>query len=73
MNRICPKCKRKYNELDNYCTKCGIALEKSPNMCSEMRTQMCRHRVFAEDDIYCACCGSLTTYALERQEKQNNR
>lgn len=28
MNRICPRCKRKYNELDNYCTKCGIALER---------------------------------------------
>lgn len=37
MNRICPRCKRKYNELDNYCTKCGIALEESPNVCSEMR------------------------------------
>lgn len=70
MNKICPKCRRKYTELENYCTKCGIQLEKAPNVCSEMRTTMCRHREFADDDIYCSYCGALTTYAVERNERK---
>ena len=30
MRKVCPKCGSVYCELDNYCTKCGIALEKNP-------------------------------------------
>ena len=67
MKKICPKCRREYSELDNYCTKCGLELEKEENRCSEMKTQLCRHRVYADDDVYCSCCGALTTYALERE------
>lgn len=66
MNKICPKCKRGYSELEHYCTKCGMQLEKEPNVCSEKKTAMCEHRVFAEDDTYCSYCGSLTTYAKRR-------
>jgi len=66
MRKVCPKCGRVYCELDNYCTKCGIALEKEPNKCSEQRTTLCAHRVFEDDDIYCSYCGALTTYAKER-------
>ena len=66
MRKVCPKCGRAYCELDNYCTKCGIAQEKEPNKCSEQRTTLCAHRVFADDDIYCPYCGALTTYAKER-------
>ena len=66
MDKICPKCKRKYSELENYCTKCGIELEKKANRCSADKTTLCQHRIFADDDIYCSYCGSLTTYALER-------
>lgn len=68
MNKRCPKCDRKYYELDNYCTKCGIELEKDANRCSENKTTLCRHKTFADDDIYCSHCGSLTTYALERNK-----
>lgn len=39
MNKICPKCKRGYSELEHYCTKCGMQLEKEPNVCSEKRLQ----------------------------------
>lgn len=68
MNKICPKCKRKYSELENYCTKCGIELDKEANRCSADKTTLCQHRIFADDDIYCSYCGSLTTYALEREQ-----
>jgi hypothetical protein len=67
MSKRCPKCSGVYAELDNYCTKCGIALEKSRNVCSGNKTAMCAKRVYADDDVYCAFCGSLTTYAAERE------
>ena len=68
MNKICPKCGRRYTEIENYCTKCGIELEKDKNRCSENKTAMCSHRVFEDDDMYCSYCGSLTTYAKARLE-----
>lgn len=67
MNKKCPKCREKYNELENYCTKCGIALEKEENRCSASKTTMCPNRTFKDNDIYCSYCGELTTYALEKQ------
>lgn len=67
MGKTCPKCRKKYTELENYCTKCGLELVKEPNRCSENRTALCARRVYEDDDIYCAHCGSLTTYALERK------
>lgn len=53
MKKICPKCKRKYTELENYCTKCGIELEKEPNRCSANNT-------FENLVIYCSI--SLTYF-----------
>lgn len=41
----CPKCRKQYTGLENYCTRCGVELERLPNMCSEMKTDMCVHRV----------------------------
>ncbi len=38
MKKICPKCRREYTGLENYCTKCGLELEKAPNRCSENKT-----------------------------------
>lgn len=68
MKKICPKCRKEYSELENYCSKCGIELEKEPNKCSANKTVMCSHRIFADDGIFCSYCGSLTTYALEREQ-----
>lgn len=68
MNKRCPKCNKQYTELENYCSKCGIELVKEKNMCSENKTKYCSHRVYGDDDLYCAYCGSLTTYAVERQK-----
>lgn len=70
MNKVCPSCGRKYSELEFYCTKCGLELKKAPNTCSEMKSVMCKHRVFADDDLYCSYCGSLTTYAKERMDRE---
>ena len=61
----CSKCGRQYYELSNYCNKCGIALDKDDNRCSENKTTQCSHKIFEDDDLYCDYCGSLTTYALE--------
>ncbi len=66
MNKECPKCHIKYSDIENYCTKCGIELIKVPNHCSANKTTMCSHRQYADDDIYCAFCGSLTTYAIDK-------
>ena len=51
MKKICPKCRKEYSELENYCSKCGIELEKEPNKCSANKTVMCSHRIFADDDM----------------------
>ena len=68
MNKICPKCGRRYTEIENYCTKCSIEFEKDKNRCSENKTAMCSHRVFKDDDMYCSYCGLLTTYAKAKLE-----
>lgn len=67
-NKICPTCQRRYGELENYCTKCGIPLEFDKNRCSENKTRMCEVTTFKDDDIYCSYCGSLTTFAKMKQE-----
>lgn len=67
INKICPTCNKRYTELENYCTKCGIELEKDKNRCSEGKTRMCQTRIFEDDDTYCSYCGSLTTFAKMRQ------
>lgn len=69
-NKRCPKCGRQYHELENYCTKCGLELIKEKNRCSENKTVMCSHRVYADDDVYCTYCGALTTYAKQRQNQE---
>lgn len=64
MKKICPKCGKEHTQLENYCRKCGIELEKEPNMCSEKKSAMCMKRIFADDDLYCSYCGAPTVYAL---------
>lgn len=62
----CPKCKRKYEGLELYCSKCGVALEKARNCCSEMKTDFCKRRILEDDDMYCPYCGSVSTYAKDQ-------
>lgn len=69
MKKECPKCHKQYQGLENYCSVCGIALDKAPNCCSELKTTMCAHRVYADEDNYCVYCGGLTTYAKERLQQ----
>ena len=71
MNKKCPKCRVVYTEFENYCTKCGICLEKVDNKCSENKAARCERRIYKDDDIYCTYCGSMTTYALEREASRN--
>jgi predicted amidophosphoribosyltransferase len=66
MRKFCPKCKTDYPETANYCRICGLELTKEGNRCSENRGALCRTLTFRDDDVYCECCGSLTTYAAER-------
>lgn len=54
MTKRCPKCGRTYTEL-----------EQLTNMCSEKKTAMRAHRVYA-DDVFCEYCGELTEYAKNR-------
>ncbi len=68
-HKICPTCGKRYAGLESYCTKCGIPLVKDANHCSQNKTELCKHRNFEDDDIYCCYCGSLTTYALEKHNK----
>lgn len=66
IRKVCPKCNRKYEGLEVYCTKCGVKLEKARNCCSEMNTTFCERCVLEDDDMYCPYCGSLSTYAKEQ-------
>ena len=71
-NKICPKCGKRYAETANYCRACGLELTKEGNRCSENKGAMCRTLTFSDDDIYCECCGALTTYAASRQGLQSS-
>lgn len=62
----CPTCNKRYSELEMYCTKCGIKLVKDKNRCSNPKTRLCECSEFADDDLYCAYCGSPTTYAMTK-------
>lgn len=61
----CPKCGQTKDATENYCTRCGLELETAPNTCSEAKTALCSHRVYAAEDRFCAYCGALTTYWTE--------
>ena len=71
MRKMCPTCKKTYNEIENYCTKCGVTLVKEPNRCSANKTAMCSSKAFADDDRYCSFCGAPTTYAKDLLEEIN--
>jgi ribosomal protein L40E len=68
--KTCPKCNAQYPETANYCRACGLELLKPKNACSENKGAMCRTLTFNDDDVYCECCGSLTTYAVARNAAQ---
>lgn len=70
MKKVCPTCRREYTELENYCRKCGIELEREPNRCSAGKTAMCKKVLFDNDDIFCSYCGSPTTYAKDMLEER---
>ncbi len=70
MLKKCPKCGKSAAEMDYFCTKCGVELVKDDNRCSEMKRPDCRVRTYADDDIYCASCGALTTYAKFKLNKE---
>lgn len=44
-----------------------IQLVKEDNRCSANKTSLCTHKVFDANDVFCSYCGSLTTYALEKE------
>lgn len=72
MNKICPNCSKEFGGLAKYCTKCGVELTKVPNRCSAMKTALCKDARFADDDVYCAYCGALTTYAVRERQADGN-
>jgi hypothetical protein len=67
-NKLCPSCNTRYGDTAHYCRACGRELIKldGGNCCSENKGDLCRTLKFSDDDVYCECCGSLTTYAAER-------
>ena len=65
MKKICPACRREYTELENFCRKCGIALVKESNRCSEMKTALCKTAEFEANDLYCSFCGALTEHGKD--------
>ena len=67
-NKVCPKCHRRFMELNNYCMYCGIELEKEPNRCTAQKTVRCAHLALPDDALYCPECGALTTYGEERKQ-----
>ena len=44
-----------------------IVSEEAPNECSEKKTQLCKHRIYRDDERFCEYCGAPTTYAIEKQ------
>ena len=69
MKKACPTCGREYTEIENYCTQCGIELIDAPNRCSEMKTALCKDRIYPADAKYCSICGAPTTYAKPQIEE----
>lgn len=62
MKKICPTCKKIYDGLKCYCTKCGVELVKEPNRCSENKKALCEGNILEDDDIYCPYCGAPSIY-----------
>lgn len=71
MEKACPACHKSYAEIFNFCTICGVELEKAPNRCSEMKMSLCEYMQYKDEDMYCGICGSLTTYGLEKTKSFN--
>ena len=68
MNKKCPKCRKQYYEHSNFCTKCGLILEKDDNRCSTLGHALCKNRIYETEEDFCEYCGALTTYAVERRK-----
>ena len=66
----CPKCNAQYESLSNYCSECGIELIQDDNRCSANKHTLCARITYKADDRYCAYCGSLTTYEVEREKNR---
>jgi len=69
-NKFCPKCNTRYSETANYCRACGLELVKDKNACSENKGAQCHALEFNDDDIFCECCGALTTFAKARKAQE---
>ena len=58
-------------QIENFCRRCGIELEKEPNRCSEGKQELCKTMIFNDEDRYCSICGSPTNYWKEQMEEVN--
>lgn len=72
LQKICPTCRRTYDEIERYCTECGIMLFKVPNRCTAGKTRTCQEREYRDGDKYCSMCGSPTTYWVEKLIKEKD-
>ena len=66
LGKKCPKCYKKFGDLHQYCSKCGIELGVDHNRCSEKNSALCEKAFFSREDDFCSYCGAPTTYAAER-------
>ena len=72
MKKICPICKEKYSEIENYCMECGVELIDEPNRCSEMKRPLCKEQIYPDKAKYCTICGAPTIYAKPLIEELKN-
>ncbi len=68
MKKTCPKCKKEYDAMANYCGRCGIELTRELNRCSKQRHALCRDKDLPDDQRFCIYCGALTTYELAKRD-----
>ncbi len=74
--KICPKCKREYEEEAIYCDTCGISLILKDNInYEEIFTKICPNceNRYIEEALYCDTCGiklkDFNTYLKEKELK----
>ena len=67
--KICPTCKKEFDDKENFCGNCGVELKNKPRFCTK-----CGSQIKAEQK-FCPSCGAKIekTFSTEIVEKTANK
>ena len=57
MKKICPRCKREYKSVENFCTRCGINRETSKAQAEGVKIHRIIWKIFVREKcVNYECC-----------------